>query len=137
MRIQIFKFAFVFPAVVFGMTLAESVFGDPLTGEEIEVLLKELDTIQGVLDGNRVSLRTSAVQTFTAAAASDNANVRVAHVHTWFDALRTLRAVHRLRDGYCPSVSATRLRQTDPESLRGAWTARDGVCGVRASWNAG
>ncbi len=46
---------------------------EPLSGREVESILGELETIEEVLNGNRVSLRTSAVRAFEAAAASDKA----------------------------------------------------------------
>jgi|GEM_PF-1179426 len=46
---------------------------DPLTSEQRESLIEQLEVIQDVIDGKRVSTRTSAVQAFTAAAASDEA----------------------------------------------------------------
>ncbi|MDF1740968.1 MAG: hypothetical protein P1U86_17530 [Verrucomicrobiales bacterium] len=46
---------------------------EPLSGGEVESILKELTTIEEVLKGDRVSIRTSAVRAFEAAAASDKA----------------------------------------------------------------
>lgn len=48
-------------------------FADPLSGEERESILSQLVAIEEGYEGNRVSVRTSAVQTFQAAAASDKA----------------------------------------------------------------
>ncbi len=72
MNIQILKYVLFSILMVIGVNSA-SVLADPLSGVEKEGLLLELNTIQEVLDGNRVSLRTSAVATFQAAAANEKA----------------------------------------------------------------
>ena len=40
---------------------------------------------------------------------SNNLDQFTRQVHTWFDAFRTLKLIHFLRDGYLPSISYARL----------------------------
>ena len=63
--------AAVFAGFIFFPHLARS--DDPLSPEQTKTLLQELKSIQDVLNGKRVSLRTSAVNVFRSAAASDKA----------------------------------------------------------------
>lgn len=48
---------------------------DPLSGDMVDDFLKELDDIEEVVNGNRIANRTTAVEMFQAAAASDKSAV--------------------------------------------------------------
>lgn len=61
------SFVFLFP--VSSGVVAE----DPLTSDQLATLLKELESIEAVVEGKRISNRTSAVEMFREAAASDKA----------------------------------------------------------------
>ncbi|MGI9284688.1 MAG: hypothetical protein ACR2P1_04815 [Pseudomonadales bacterium] len=39
------------------------------------------------------------------------------HMHDWFDAFRTLKLIHGLRDAYYPSINIMELRELDPEYI--------------------
>lgn len=41
------------------------------------------------------------------------------HMHDWFDAFRTLKLVHGLRDAHYPSINITELRELSPKFLPG------------------
>ena len=58
---------FLFPGFV--------VKADPLSGDMVDDFLKELDDIGEVVNGNRIANRTTAVEMFQAAAASDKSAV--------------------------------------------------------------
>ena len=56
----------------FSLSVSSAV-ADPLSDDQTESILKELDRINDFIHDNRVSLRTQAVKTFEDAASSDNA----------------------------------------------------------------
>ena len=63
-----------------------------------------------------------------ARSASADPERRVQHIMTWFDALRTLRLLHRLRDAGWANVSYQQLRKNEPARLaRGADAGQEEV----------
>lgn len=64
-------------SILFSLIVLSGINGkvcaEPLSGEQKENLLSQLKEIEAVVDGKRVNLRSSAVQTFLAASRSDEA----------------------------------------------------------------
>lgn len=65
-----------------------------------------------------------------ACAASRDPAVRRTHVHTWFDGLKTLRALHRLRDAHYPSLGADQLHADYPALVQAALAPHRARCGT-------
>jgi len=68
---------------------------------------KPAQELQGLLAGLKIMKTERALE--HAFRQSNNLDQFTRQVHTWFDAFRTLKLIHFLRDGYLPSISFARL----------------------------
>lgn len=106
----------------------EYLFYNPAVFEELKTLLSMFPMLRNEHEKALSSLNTEAHNALHAFGinnaiqhAAQHSNTEqgfLKHMHTWFDALKTLQFVHALRDSKYPSVTAQNLDQLLPAKLQ-------------------